>query len=156
HEQDIFKMGGLGKKLPLTFITFTIGVAAIIGVPFLAGFFSKDAILYLAFENNKAVFAVLALTAVLTAFYMVRLWKLTFLGTPRSESADHAHEGGLNITAPLVVLAVLSVIGGYGWFYTAALRGSVNGVIELVPEAHGSAHLVILVTSLLVLVVGAG
>lgn len=155
HEQDIFKMGGLGKKLPLTFITFTIGVLAIIGTPGLAGFFSKDAILYLAFAKNKAVFAFLALTAVLTAFYMVRMWKIVFLGAPRSESADHAHEGGLSLTTPLVVLAVLSVIGGYGWFYSSIFRGAFEGVIDLVPEAHGSDHMVILGTSLAVLLVGA-
>src|ERR1041385_5667914 len=91
----IFKMGGLAKKMPLTFATFTIGVLAIIGLPFLAGFFSKDAILYLAFANNKAVFAVLAFTAILTALYMIRMWKIVFFGTPRSGSADHAHENGL-------------------------------------------------------------
>lgn len=67
HEQDIFKMGGLRTRMPLTFWTFTIGVAAIIGFPYLAGFFSKDAILYLAFEKNSSVFALLALTAVLTS-----------------------------------------------------------------------------------------
>jgi len=156
HEQDIFRMGGLARKLPLTFATFTLGVAAIIGVPLLAGFFSKDAILYLALENNRAVFVLLALTAVLTAFYMVRLWKIVFLGSPRSEAAGHAHEGGLAITAPLVVLAILSVIGGYGWFYTGVLRGAVAGVIDLVPVAHGSAHTVVLGTSLAVLLVGAG
>ena len=149
-------MGGLGKKLPLTFATFTLGVAAIIGVPFLAGFFSKDAILYLAFANNRAVFVILAFTAVLTSFYMVRLWKLVFLGETRSENASHAHEGGLALTAPLALLAVLSVIGGYGWFYSAVLRGGVAKVIELVPEAHGSDHTVILVTSLVVLLLGAG
>src|SRR5262249_35144661 len=136
HEQDIFKMGGLAKKMPLTFVTFTIGVAAIIGLPFLAGFFSKDAILFLAFANNKAVFAVLAFTAVLTSFYMVRLWKLTFLGTPRSDEASHAHEGGLTLTAPLVLLAALSIVGGYTGIYPKVF----NGVFELIPEAEGSAH----------------
>ncbi len=152
HEQDIFKMGGLAKKMPLTFATFTIGVAAIIGMPFLAGFFSKDAILYLAYANNRAVFAVLVFTAVLTSFYMVRLWKLTFLGTPRSEASEHAHEGGLTLTAPLVLLAVLSVIGGYTGIYPKVF----NGVFELIPEAHGSAHTVIFATSLVVMLVGSG
>jgi NADH-quinone oxidoreductase subunit L len=152
HEQDIFKMGGLKSKMPLTFATFTIGVAAIIGLPFLAGFFSKDAILYLAFANNKAVFAILSLTAVLTALYMVRLWKIVFLGAPRSEEAGHAHEGGLSMTVPLVLLAVLSVVGGYGFFFEK-LAGS---VAHLVPEAEGSDHAVIFAVSLVVMTLGAG
>jgi NADH-quinone oxidoreductase subunit L len=155
HEQDIFNMGGLGKKLPLTFITFTIGVLAIIGLPGLAGFFSKDAILYLALAKNKVVFAVLAFTAVLTAFYMVRMWKIVFLGVPRSAEADHAHEGGVSLTGPLAILAVLSVVGGYGWFYTRVFGGAFAGIIDLVPEAHGTDHTVVLVTSLVVLVAGA-
>ena len=103
HEQDIFKMGGL-RKNAADVRDVHDRRAAIIGLPVLAGFFSKDAILYLAFANNKAVF-VLAFTAVLTALYMVRLWKLVFLGAPRSEGASHAHEGGLTLTAPLVLLA---------------------------------------------------
>ncbi len=152
HEQDIFKMGGLAKKMPLTFVTFTIGVAAIAGFPYLAGFFSKDAILFLAYEKNTAVFAVLALTAVLTSFYMVRLWKLTFLGAPRSEAAGHAHEGGLTLTAPLVVLAILSVGGGYTGLYA----GLFDGILDLIPEAHGSTHTIIFVTSVAVMLLGAG
>jgi NADH-quinone oxidoreductase subunit L len=152
HEQDIFKMGGLKKRMPLTFWTFTIGVAAIIGVPLLAGFFSKDAILYLAFANNKAVFAVLAFTAVLTALYMTRLWRLTFFGAPRSESAAHAHEGGLTLTLPLIVLALLAATAGYLGLYPKAFAG----VFLLVPEAEGVDHTIILVTSLVVLILGAG
>jgi NADH-quinone oxidoreductase subunit L len=149
HEQDIFKMGGLAKKMPLTFFTFTIGVLAIIGMPGLAGFFSKDAILHLALEKSHAVFGVLALTAVLTSFYMVRMWKLVFLGTPRSDDASHAHEGGLTLTAPLVLLAVLSVAGGY----TVIYGGKFDGVLKLVPHAEGHT---ILIVSLAVMVVGAG
>ena len=125
-------------------------------MPLLAGFFSKDAILYLAYANNKAVFAILALTAVITAFYMVRLWKITFLGTPRSEGADHAHEGGFVLTGPLVILGVLSVIGGYGWFYTSVFQDAFAGVYSLVPHPHGSDHIVILVTSLAVMIIGGG
>jgi len=151
HEQDIFKMGGLASRMKLTFATFTVGVAAIIGFPWLAGFFSKDAILYLAFANNKAVFAVLAFTAILTSFYMVRLWKLTFLGEARSDHAAHAHEGGFTLTAPLVVLAALAVLGGYTGLYPKVF----NGVFSLIPEAHGSAHTVILLTSLAVMLLGA-
>jgi NADH-quinone oxidoreductase subunit L len=149
HEQDIFKMGGLRKKLPLTFITFTIGVAAISGFPFLAGFFSKDAILNLALHKNHLVFVILAFTAVLTAFYMTRLWKLVFLGEPRSESAEHAHEVGPSMALPLVVLAALSVIGGYVGIYGHAF----DGVFKLIPHAEGST---ILIVSLGILIVGAG
>ena len=151
HEQDILKMGGLRTRMPLTFWTFTIGVAAIIGFPYLAGFFSKDAILYLAFEKNSSVFALLALTAVLTSLYMVRLWKLTFLGTPRSDHASHAHEGGLTLTLPLVLLAVLSLVAGYTAFYPNVF----SGVFDHIPEAHGSDHTIIFITSLGVMAVGA-
>ncbi len=152
HEQDIFRMGGLRRRMPVTFWTFTIAVAAITGVPFLAGFFSKDAILALAYGRSTAVFAVLAFTAVLTAFYMLRLWKIVFLGAPRSEPAGHAHEAGLSITAPLVLLAALSAVGGYWRAYPAAF----GGVFSLIPEPEGAAHAVVLGTSLLVLVAGAG
>jgi NADH-quinone oxidoreductase subunit L len=149
HEQDIFKMGGLRKKMPVTFFTFTIGVLAIIGMPGLAGFFSKDAILHLAMEKNTAVFGLLTLTAVLTAFYMVRMWKLTFLGEARSEAAAHAHEGGFALTAPLVLLAALSVLGGYDFIY----GGHFSGIWSLRPQTEGSA---ILVVSLAVMLIGAG
>jgi NADH-quinone oxidoreductase subunit L len=152
HEQDIFKMGGLARKMPVTFVTFTIGVLAIIGMPGLAGFFSKDAILYLAYENNTAVFAVLAFGAVLTAFYMTRLWWITFFGAPRSDSSSHAHETSWVMTVPLVILAGGAVLGGYLALYPEAYKG----ILDLVPEAHGSAHMVVLVTSLVVLIVGAG
>ncbi|HWA08994.1 MAG TPA: proton-conducting transporter membrane subunit [Opitutaceae bacterium] len=150
HEQDIFKMGGLKSKMPLTFATFTIGVLAIIGMPYVAaGFFSKDAILHLAMEKNTAVFALLAFTAVLTSFYMVRLWILVFLGAPRSDEASHAHEGGLSMTLPLVLLAVLSVVGGY-----TAIYGHVfDGVWSLIPHAEGVS---VLIVSLAVMTAGAG
>ncbi len=152
HEQDIFRMGGLRARMPVTFWTFTVAVAAIAGLPGLAGFFSKDAILVLAFGSNKAVFAVLALTAVLTAFYMLRLWKIVFLGSARSEEAGHAHESGFSITAPLVLLAVLSVVGGY----TAIYHGAFDAVFSGVPEAEGPTHYIVLATSLTVLLLGAG
>jgi NADH-quinone oxidoreductase subunit L len=152
HEQDIFKMGGLAKKMPLTFLTFTIGVLAIIGVPFLAGFFSKDAILYLAFENNKAVFAILTLTAVLTALYMVRMWKIVFLGSPRGADADHAHENSLLITLPLILLAALAVVGGYTGLYPKVFAG----VLELVPEADHSMRWMLVGLSVVIVALGAG
>jgi NADH-quinone oxidoreductase subunit L len=152
HEQNIFKMGGLAKKMPLTFVTFTIGVLAIIGMPFLAGFFSKDAILFLAMENSTPVFVILGFSAVLTAFYMVRLWRLVFFGAPRSEEASHAHEGGISMTLPLIVLAVLSVAGGY----TAIYGGVFDEVWSQIPVAHGAAHTTILIVSVAVMSLGAG
>ena len=152
HEQDIFKMGGLRKKMPLTFLTFTVGVAAIVGLPFLSGFFSKDAILYLAFENNKTVFGILTFTAVLTAWYMIRMWKITFFGEARSHESEHAHESSWVMTLPLFVLAILSAVGGYTGFFSK-LAG---GFAELRPEAHGSAHIGMILLSIAILAVGGG
>jgi NADH-quinone oxidoreductase subunit L len=140
HEQDIFKMGGLAKRMPWTFLTFTVGVFAIIGLPFFAGFFSKDAILFLARQNNIVVFWVLVFTAVLTAVYMTRLWRITFFGEARSESAAHAHESGATMVVPLVVLAIGAALSGYGFFYDHLLGGAFKGVLSLVPEPEGPAH----------------
>jgi NADH-quinone oxidoreductase subunit L len=156
HEQDIFRMGGLMKKMPVTFVTFTIGVLAIIGMPFFAGFYSKDAILYLAMTKNSAVFAILAFTAVLTSFYMVRLWKITFLGGARSDEAQHAHESGLVMTLPLIILAGLSIFGATGWFGLGLYPKLAGSIAGLVPEAHGAAHTTILLVSLAVMTVGGG
>ena len=114
-EQDLRKMGGLRKKLPVTFATMTMGVIAIAGTPPWAGFFSKDAILYAAFTHGalgKALWFVGLVTAALTAFYMFRLWYLTFMGEPRNPDA-HPHESPWSMLAPLVILAVLSLCGGW-------------------------------------------
>jgi NADH-quinone oxidoreductase subunit L len=83
---------------------------------------------------------------------MLRLWKIVFLGEPRSAEAGHAHEGGITLTAPLVLLAALSVVGGY----TAIYRGAFDGVFAHIPEAEGSARAVVLATGLTVLILGAG
>lgn len=142
-------MGGLRKKLPLTFWTFTIAVLAISGLPPFAGFWSKDAILDLALEKNHLVFGVLAFTAVLTAFYMIRLWKLVFLGKPRSESAGHAHEVGLTMGLPLAILAALSVVGGF----TAIYGHNFTGVLSLVPHIEIPKAVI---QSMVIFIVGAG
>jgi NADH-quinone oxidoreductase subunit L len=118
-EQDIRKMGALAKKIPVTFWTFAIATAAIAGVPPLAGFFSKDEILLFALGSARGgsvvLFAVAAVTALLTAFYMFRLLWLTFFGRSRMspEVEHHVHESPLSMTGILVILAVLSVIGGF-------------------------------------------
>ncbi len=113
--QDMFNMGGLRKKMPITFAAFTIGGLALSGFPLLtAGFWSKDEILSDAFANGHlAVFLTLALAALLTAFYTMRQITLTFLGEPRTEAARHAHESVWTMTAPLVVLAVFAVAAGW-------------------------------------------
>ncbi len=116
HEQDIWKMGALREKMPITFNTFAIGTLALTGCPFLAGFFSKDAILMAAWAKNPLIFWPALLTAALTAFYMTRLVIVTFLGSAKSEAVSHAHESPLRMTLPLIVLMVLSIIGGYSAF----------------------------------------
>ena len=143
HEQEIFRMGGLWKKLPVTFATFTLGVAAIIGVPYLSGFFSKDIILWVAQQQNTAVYGTLLATAVLTATYMGRLWVITFLGKPRSDEASHAHESPLSMTLPLVVLAALAVVGGYAGVYPA----SISGLWTSLPEIPHGDHTMLLIVS---------
>ena len=126
-EQDIRKMGGLRAKMPVTFWTFAIACCAIAGVPPFSGFFSKDAILGAAFSspNGSPVLWALGLAgAVLTAFYMFRLLFLTFFGESRADHhvAEHVHESPLAMTVPLIVLAVLSAVGGFvglpeGWLW---------------------------------------
>ena len=114
-EQDIRHMGGLRKALPVTFVTFLVGTIAIAGIPPLAGFFSKDEILLHVFEHNKAMWAVGVFTSMLTSFYMFRLLFLVFFGTFRGthEQQHHLHESPLTMTLPLMVLAVLSAVGGF-------------------------------------------
>lgn len=112
--QDIRQMGGLSGKLKVTFITFLIGCIAIAGIPPFSGFFSKDAILLSAFEKNPVMYGVALFTALLTAFYMFRLLFVTFTGSFRGteEQKHHLHESPAAMTIPLVILAVLSVVGG--------------------------------------------
>jgi NADH-quinone oxidoreductase subunit L len=118
-EQDILKMGALARKIPVTFATFAIATAAIAGIPPLAGFFSKDEILWFAFASERGgstlLFLVGAGTALMTAFYMFRLLWLTFLGASRMdpEVEHHVHESPLSMTSILVVLAALSAVGGF-------------------------------------------
>jgi NADH-quinone oxidoreductase subunit L len=113
HEQDIWKMGGLLKKMPLTSFTFIAGYLALIAVPGTSGFFSKEQILEAAHHHNTALFWIAATVALLTSFYMTRLMVVTFLGKPRDHGADHAHEVGPLMFVPLVILAVLGLIAGY-------------------------------------------
>jgi NADH-quinone oxidoreductase subunit L len=115
HEQDIRMMGGLKKKLPITHITFLLGCLAIAGIPPFSGFFSKDEILAAAYAHSALLWIVGVATAGLTAFYMFRLYATTFLGKFRgtNEQEHHLHESPSAMTIPLIILAILSVVGGF-------------------------------------------
>jgi NADH-quinone oxidoreductase subunit L len=113
EEQDIWKMGGLRDKMGITFWTFLIGTLALSGVWPMSGFFSKDSILAQALvKHDYILFALGVLVAMLTTFYMFRLFYVAFVGTPRTEVAGHAHESPKVMTSPLLVLALFAVIGG--------------------------------------------
>ena len=119
HEQNIWHMGGLQKKMPVTFWTFLAGTLALIACPPFAGFWSKDEILASASNNIPAFLAIVSVTF-LTAFYMSRLFVVAFLGKSRSDHAAHAHESPLVMTAPLVILSIAACITGFpfiaSWF----------------------------------------
>jgi NADH-quinone oxidoreductase subunit L len=155
-EQDLRKMGGLKKKLPITFWTMTAGVFAIAGFFPFAGFFSKDAILYAAFLHGTggvALWFVGIVTALLTSFYMFRLWYLTFLGESRSPDV-HPHGGPWSMIGPLLILAALSLAGGWmGIERFAAYLAPATG--PRVAEG-GSAHLELILSVVAVAVAFAG
>jgi NADH-quinone oxidoreductase subunit L len=118
-EQDIRKMGGLARRIPITFATFAVATAAIAGIPPLAGFFSKDEILWFAYASPAGgapwLWAVASATALMTSFYMFRLLWLTFFGRSRMdhEVEHHVHESPWSMTGVLIVLAALSTVGGF-------------------------------------------
>ena len=114
-EQDIRRMGGLKKHMPTTHLTFLIGTIAIAGIFPFAGFFSKDQIIAVAFEENKLMFVLGLVVSACTAFYMFRLYFLTFTGKFRGthDQEHHLHESPTSMTLPLIILAVLSVVGGF-------------------------------------------
>ncbi len=139
-EQDVRKMGGLRTKIPLTFWTFAIATVAIAGIPPLAGFFSKDEILWFAFASTHGgspwLWGVAALTALMTAFYMFRLLWLTFFGRSRMDAKveAHVHESPLSMTGVLMVLALLSAVGGF-----IAVPHFLEPQLAL-PEVHEALH----------------
>lgn len=139
-EQDMRKMGGLKKAMPITFITMLIASLAISGVPLFSGFFSKDEILLVAFEHNITLWIVASVASVMTAFYMFRLMFLTFFQEFRGTSAQkqHLHESPSLITFPLIVLAILATIGGL-----ISLPGNswLNGyLVPVLPELLNAEH----------------
>lgn len=153
EEQDIRKMGGLKKYLPITHATFFLGWLAIIGMPPFSGFFSKDEILWKAFSSSAGhpmLWVAGVVGAALTAFYMTRLMALTFWGKSRVDKKVHPHESPLIMTIPLMVLAVLSVVGG--WVGIPHVISEYIGhipnfwehwlapLIRELPKAEGAAH----------------
>jgi len=130
HEQNIWKMGGLAGRLGITFLTFLVGTLALIGFPPFSGFFSKDAILVLAYEKDRAIFWLALFTAFLTAFYMLRLVVVVFFGKPRSDQARAGREAPWVMIGPLILLAIPAFASGFG--FIARLFVSLPA-----EEAHG-------------------
>ena len=147
HEQDLTKMGGLRKRMPVTAYTMLIGVLAIAGTPFFSGWYSKDMIVttalgYAVHDPRHALLFVLPLIAAgLTAFYMFRLWFLAFGGTSRSDAASLAHESSWVMTGPLVILAAFSFGVAWGWPAWDPEAGYLAHLLEegASPAAHGMA-----------------
>ena len=148
HEQDIRLMGGLKSKMPLTYITFLIGTLAITGFPFLSGFFSKDEILTHVFEHNKIGYALMVFSALLTGIYMFRMFFITFHGTYRNShfSFDKVHESPMGMTFPLIILAILSVIGGalnlpeYLTHQSGTLANWLKPILAIEESKHAMSH----------------
>jgi NADH-quinone oxidoreductase subunit L len=114
HEQNIWKMGGLKKTMPFTFITFLIGTLALCGFPLTSGFFSKEQILEASAQReNWALFTIAGIVAFLTTFYMFRLFFIAFTGKGRSKNSEHAKEVGPLMLVPLIVLAVMALFSGW-------------------------------------------
>jgi NADH-quinone oxidoreductase subunit L len=162
-EQDMHKMGGLARKLPITFATMAIAWLAISGIPPFAGFWSKDEILATVFERGglwQVLWAVGLVTALLTAFYMTRMMWLTFFGAPRWAEGANPHESPRTMTVPLMVLAGLSVVGGLvNTPFKLSLEHFLDPVFEGLHLAHppeGSTELILAVISVAAAIVGIG
>jgi NADH-quinone oxidoreductase subunit L len=160
-EQDLRKMGGLAPRMVTTTITMTIGAAGLAGVPGLAGFFSKDEILAVAFHANRMVWVLLLLGAFMTAFYTFRLVFLAFLGAPRmsKEVAHHIHESPPVMTVPLIVLAGLTIVAGWALGVPSEdgtrFQRLLAPVFPLHAEEHsGLAGILLLVLSVIVVAAG--
>jgi len=147
HEQDIWKMGGLSKKTPATFITFAIGTLALTGMPGLSGFFSKEEILIAAHHECWGLFAIGVGTAFLTAFYMTRSVVVTFFGKARSDHADHAHDAPMAMLIPLFLLTILSVGSAYSLFSDRLLAMKPHG-------PHGDGATLVMIISIAAFALG--
>jgi NADH-quinone oxidoreductase subunit L len=150
-EQDVRQMGGLWKYIRITSMTFLIGTIAISGIPPLAGFFSKDEILAAAYNSHKEVWVLLSISSMITAFYMFRVFFLTFSNSFRGteEQKHHIHESPWTMTVPLSILAILAAIAGF-WglpavtgqthLFSAYLKPVFEGSKAILGEAHEADH----------------
>jgi NADH-quinone oxidoreductase subunit L len=149
HSNEIWEMGGLARKMPVTHATFLIATLAIAGIFPLSGFFSKDEVLAAALGNHYyVVFAVALAVAGLTAFYMFRIYFVTFWGEPRTKHAEHAHDAPLVMLVPLAVLALLSAVAGF------VPMGEFVSIGE--PLEHGGIDLAVAVPASAVAIIGIG
>ncbi len=142
-EQDVTKMGGLSKHMRITNLTFFIGCLAIAGCPPFSGFFSKDAILLTAFEHNKLLWALAVIGAMMTTYYMFRLYFLTFSGKFRGthEQEHHLHESPRAMTVPLIILAILAIVGGFvGVPHVLGGHNEIGEFLKPVIPVHEAAH----------------
>jgi NADH-quinone oxidoreductase subunit L len=147
HEQDIWKMGGLRKHMPVTFYTFAIGTLALMGLPWItSGFYSKEGVLGAAYDSGCSIlFHAATLTAVLTSFYMMRLLIVAFFGKPRTESAHHAREVEGVMLLPLIVLAVFSIFSAWDVFATP---------LQALKPPHEKPHDTVLFASIAAFLIG--
>lgn len=162
-DQDIRNMGGLKSKMPVTYITFLLATLAISGIPPFSGFFSKDQLLAELFMHNKVLFILALVVSLMTAFYMFRLFFLTFMGTFRGTSTQqsHLHESPKSMTVPLIVLAVCSVIAGFIGFPHALghelhihhwLDGFLSSSVKL-SEAHMTVNTEVLLMAVTIILI---
>jgi NADH-quinone oxidoreductase subunit L len=174
-EQDMRKMGGLRTKIPWTFWTVTAGTIAIAGIPPFAGFFSKDEILWKAYQQNWVYWFVGLVTAFITSFYMFRMWFLTFFGEYKGDADSHnshghdshghggVHESPMVMLVPLMILAVLSIVGGwvgiggrFEHFLAPVFQSSVEGAHEAAETSGGSMEEVLMLVSVAAALCGLG
>jgi NADH-quinone oxidoreductase subunit L len=155
---DMWQMGGLRRKMPITALTCLAGALALSGIPPFAGFFSKDEILAAAWSSalpgHRLFFAIAVFSAFLTAFYAFRLWFLTFGGTPRSHEAEHAHESPGVMTGPLAFLGVLAVVAGAFLVWQVPFTGKGFAALFAVHGEHEGTSLAVMLLSILAAAAG--
>jgi NADH-quinone oxidoreductase subunit L len=140
HTQDMREMGAMAKKMPWTTVTFSIGALALSGIVPFSGFFSKDFILdSLMHHHHYGYYAIALFSALLTAFYMTRLWIRVFSGKPRSAHYDHAHESDAKMLVPMGALAALTVVTGFGIVSIGEFLGSEAEFPQVVMAAFSTA-----------------